>query len=171
MLRLRTNGPTLCPLVWLPYIPESVEKTLVYKQKPHASLRGFSTDSGMYGSNTKGHSVGPLVLSLNTVYWQVVLVLVHVIAYQGDYPWHRNGNSIWNIYLNLNYMYIEKKTPNDRWSTVYIDILFKIRIGLRLIAKSTFDSTQTDRPALFSTSSCACVKPARHSHATCFKKR
>ena len=25
---VRTNAPTLCPLVWLPYVHESVEKTL-----------------------------------------------------------------------------------------------------------------------------------------------
>ncbi len=25
---VRTNGPTLCPWLWLPYVPESVEKTL-----------------------------------------------------------------------------------------------------------------------------------------------
>ncbi len=28
------------------------------------SLRGFSTDSGTYGSHSSGHSVGPLVLTL-----------------------------------------------------------------------------------------------------------
>ncbi len=39
-------------------------QAFVYKQRPRGSLRVFSTDSGMYGSLTKGHSVGPLVLTL-----------------------------------------------------------------------------------------------------------
>ncbi len=26
---VKTNGPTLCPFVWLPYAPESVERPLV----------------------------------------------------------------------------------------------------------------------------------------------
>ena len=40
MNSVRTNGPTLCPFVWLPYAPESVEKlsesyvTFVCKQMP-----------------------------------------------------------------------------------------------------------------------------------------
>ncbi len=36
----------------------------VYKTKPCVSLRGFTTDSGTYGSHSQGHSVGPLVLTL-----------------------------------------------------------------------------------------------------------
>ncbi len=36
----------------------------VYKTKPCASLRGFTTDSGTYGSQSQRHSVGPLVLTL-----------------------------------------------------------------------------------------------------------
>ncbi len=51
---VRTNCPTLCPIVWLSYAPE-------YITKPHASLIGFSTYSGAYGSHTIGHSDGPLV--------------------------------------------------------------------------------------------------------------
>ena len=48
------NGPTLCPIVWLPYAPEYVDKTY----------------SGADGSHSIGHSVGPLVLT--TVYRQVI---------------------------------------------------------------------------------------------------
>ncbi len=33
---VRPNGPTLCPLFWLPYTPESVEKSL---QENHMPLR------------------------------------------------------------------------------------------------------------------------------------
>ena len=32
---VRTNGPTLCPIVWLPYTPESVEK---YLQESHVAF-------------------------------------------------------------------------------------------------------------------------------------
>ncbi len=42
---VRTNGPTLCPIIFMASI---------------RSQRGFSTYSGAYGSHTIGHSVEPL---------------------------------------------------------------------------------------------------------------
>ena len=46
-------------------LPERVKgQAFVYKTKPCVSLRGFSKDSGTYGSHSKGHCVRPLVLTL-----------------------------------------------------------------------------------------------------------
>ncbi len=52
--KVNESGPTLCPLVWLPYVPESLEKSLeeiheafVYKQMPKSrSLCYFSSRRG-----------------------------------------------------------------------------------------------------------------------------
>ena len=42
--------------------PERVKvQAFVYITKPCASLRGFSADSGMYGSHSQGPSVGQLI--------------------------------------------------------------------------------------------------------------
>ncbi len=46
---------TVLGLVWLPYIPESVEKRATWP------LFVYVTDLGMYGSHTNEHSVQPLV--------------------------------------------------------------------------------------------------------------
>ncbi len=35
---VRTNGPTLCLLVWIPYAPESVEKSLLYMYRQYPPL-------------------------------------------------------------------------------------------------------------------------------------
>ncbi len=52
-------GPMVCEICEIPR--EVIVQAFVYKTKPCASLRGFTTDSGTYGSHSQGHSVGPLV--------------------------------------------------------------------------------------------------------------
>ena len=49
---------------------------------------------------------------------------------------------------------------------ILINILAESHMAFDWEIKSTFDSTQTDRPALFSTSSCACARPATLMEAT-----
>ncbi len=53
-----TNGPTLCPIVWLPLAPQYVEK-------PLRETRGFVYVSKCLTFDLSGaYSVGPLVLTL-----------------------------------------------------------------------------------------------------------
>ncbi len=40
----RTNGLTLCPLVWLPYVPESVEVFQQIQELKEAILKGKVSD-------------------------------------------------------------------------------------------------------------------------------
>ena len=57
------NGPTPCPIVWLPYAPEYVEKPLRESQVALFVYKCL-TYSGAYGNHKTDHSVGPLVLTL-----------------------------------------------------------------------------------------------------------
>ena len=49
--------------------PITVVYTVLYKTKPCASLRGFTTYSGTYGSHSQGHSVGPLFHCHSNLHW------------------------------------------------------------------------------------------------------